>query len=134
MTGHPLPPTPSSPAIPAQRRLEAANPLWEAWSSEVKPDGDVELSAEQVAGFHVPNCPKCEEGILKPYVVFFGDNVPRPRVEAVRSHVEKSDALLVVGSSLFVFSGYRLVKEKEKEKEEIKEEKKEVKEGGEGRR
>lgn len=99
----------SGPRMTFQRRLESANPSWEAWSSEVKPDGDVELSAEQVAGFHVPNCPKCEEGILKPYVVFFGDNVPKPRVEAVRRHVEQSDALLVVGSSLFVFSGYRFV-------------------------
>ena len=55
----------------------------------------------------VPNCPKCDTGILKPYVVFFGDNVPKPRVEFVRKQVEESDALLVVGSSLFVFSGYR---------------------------
>ena len=56
----------------------------------------------------VPNCPKCDTGILKPYVVFFGDNVPKPRVEFVRKQVEESDALLVVGSSLYVFSGYRL--------------------------
>ena len=56
----------------------------------------------------VPSCPKCDTGILKPYVVFFGDNVPKPRVESVRRQVEQSDALLVVGSSLFVFSGYRL--------------------------
>ena len=56
----------------------------------------------------VPNCPKCDTGILKPYVVFFGDNVPKPRVEFVRKQVEESDALLVVGRSLFVFSGYRL--------------------------
>ena len=55
----------------------------------------------------VPNCPKCDTGVLKPYVVFFGDNVPKPRVEFVRKQVEESDALLVVGSSLFVFSGYR---------------------------
>ena len=55
----------------------------------------------------VPSCPKCDTGILKPYVVFFGDNVPKPRVEFVRRQVEQSDALLVVGSSLYVFSGYR---------------------------
>ena len=56
----------------------------------------------------VPNCPKCDTGVLKPYVVFFGDNVPKPRVEFVRKQVAESDALLVVGSSLYVFSGYRL--------------------------
>merc|ERR1711963_1175380 len=75
----------------------------------MKPDGDVELSPEEVANFRVPNCPKCDTGILKPHVVFFGDNVPKPRVEFVRKQVSESDAMLVVGSSLFVFSGFRFV-------------------------
>ena len=75
----------------------------------MRPDGDVELSQEEVAGFFVPNCPKCDTGILKPSVVFFGDNVPKDRVNKVRKEVESSDGVLVVGSSLFVFSGYRFV-------------------------
>ena len=66
------------------------------------------LNIGQFPVCRVPSCPKCDTGILKPYVVFFGDNVPKPRVESVRRQVEQSDALLVVGSSLFVFSGYRL--------------------------
>jgi NAD-dependent deacetylase sirtuin 4 len=94
---------------PPQRRLEELNPDMRTWSQEIRPDGDVELSEDQVLGFKVPGCPKCDTGILKPFVVFFGDNVPRPRVEKVRSQVEQADALLVVGSSLFVFSGYRFV-------------------------
>jgi len=101
----------SIPRMTFQRRLEELNPTMETLASEqmMKPDGDVELSPEEVANFRVPNCPKCDTGILKPYVVFFGDNVPKPRVEFVRKQVEESDALLVVGSSLFVFSGYRFV-------------------------
>ena len=68
----------------------------------------ISLLGRMTALCRVPNCPKCDTGILKPYVVFFGDNVPKPRVEFVRKQVEESDALLVVGSSLYVFSGYRL--------------------------
>jgi len=101
----------SIPRMTFQRRLEELNPTMETLASEqmMKPDGDVELSPEEVANFRVPNCPKCDTGILKPYVVFFGDNVPKPRVEFVRKQVAESDALLVVGSSLYVFSGYRFV-------------------------
>jgi len=101
----------SIPRMTFQRRLEELNPAMETLASEqmMKPDGDVELAPEEVENFRVPSCPKCDTGILKPYVVFFGDNVPKPRVESVRRQVEQSDALLVVGSSLFVFSGYRFV-------------------------
>lgn len=99
----------SCPRITFQRRLEELNPDTVAWSSDIRPDGDVEMSEEEVASFSVPNCPKCDSGIMKPSVVFFGDNVPRHRVDKVRREVEKSDGMLVVGSSLFVFSGYRFV-------------------------
>lgn len=58
--------------------------------------------------FKAPFCSKCG-GVLKPDIVFFGDNVPKERVDAVRSNVSESDSLLVLGSSLFVFSGYRIV-------------------------
>ena len=61
-----------------------------------------------VKSFVVPPCPVCPDGgTVMPDVVFFGDNVPKDRVEAVRSQVSKASALLVVGSSLYVFSGYR---------------------------
>lgn len=62
--------------------------------------------------FKVPVCDHCcdeERGFFKPDIVFFGDNVPRPRVESVFSQLEKSDLLLILGSSLHVYSGYRFV-------------------------
>ena len=78
---------------------------------EVRPDGDVEL--DDTAGFVVPPCPGCD-GILKPDVVFFGENVPAPRVErcyaAVDALAESDGALVVTGSSLTVMSGFRFVR------------------------
>jgi NAD-dependent SIR2 family protein deacetylase len=70
-----------------------------------RPDGDAQVEAD-LADFQVPHCPSCG-GVLKPAVVFFGENVPRGRVDAVMAALAESDALLVVGSSLMVFSGYR---------------------------
>ncbi len=70
------------------------------------PDGDAHM--ETRADFvHVPECERCG-GILKPDVVFFGEGVPRRRVDAARSALEEADAMLVVGSSLTVYSGYRI--------------------------
>jgi NAD-dependent SIR2 family protein deacetylase len=63
---------------------------------------------EAVRSFRVADCLRCS-GPLKPDVVFFGDNVPRPTVDAAFALLEEGDALLVVGSSLAVFSGYRFV-------------------------
>jgi NAD-dependent SIR2 family protein deacetylase len=78
---------------------------------EVRPDGDVELG--DTAGFVGPPCPGCD-GILKPDVVFFGENVPPGRVErcyaAVDALADSSGALLVAGSSLTVMSGFRFVR------------------------
>jgi NAD-dependent SIR2 family protein deacetylase len=74
-------------------------------SAPARPDGDAQIEAD-LADFHVPHCPWCG-GVLKPAVVFFGENVPRRRVDAVTAALADSDALLVVGSSLMVFSGYR---------------------------
>lgn len=74
----------------------------------MRPDGDVYIESEVVAKFKIPPCPQCS-GILKPNIVFFGDNVPKWRVDQVYSFVTESDALLVVGSSLHVYSGYRFV-------------------------
>lgn len=70
------------------------------------PDGDAHLSDEACARFEVPACSHCG-GVLKPDVVFFGDNVPRERVERAFDAVADSAGLLVVGSSLMVYSGFR---------------------------
>ncbi len=64
----------------------------------------LQLIQENVRRFVVPACPRCGEGVLKPWVVFFGDSVPLRRVERVRALVESSRALLVVGSSMQVGS------------------------------
>ncbi|MGH3156105.1 MAG: NAD-dependent protein deacetylase [Streptosporangiaceae bacterium] len=91
-------------------RLRAANPDWAACAgAEITPDGDAELAGEQVAGFRVVDCERCG-GLLKPDVVFFGENVPPPRVRECYQLVEGSRALIVLGSSLTVMSGYRFVR------------------------
>jgi NAD+-dependent protein deacetylase sirtuin 4 len=90
-----------------QRTLEALNPQALTWSYTLFADGDADLPDEVVAEFVVPPC-VCG-GVLKPDVVFFGDSVPRPRVEAAFSRLDEAEVLLVVGSSLTVFSGYRFV-------------------------
>jgi NAD-dependent SIR2 family protein deacetylase len=91
-----------------QERLSESNPRFAAVAAGGAPDGDSRLDAgaADLAGFRVPECPACG-GILKPGVVFFGESVPRRRVEAALAALESADALLVVGSSLMVFSGYR---------------------------
>jgi NAD-dependent SIR2 family protein deacetylase len=90
-----------------QERLVALNPGHTHTDIEPAPDGDAELT--DVEGFVVPGCEACG-GVLKPHVVFFGENVPRPVVEAAYGLLGEAEALLVVGSSLTVFSGYRFVK------------------------
>ncbi|MEL6444929.1 MAG: NAD-dependent protein deacetylase [Bacteroidota bacterium] len=77
------------------------------------PDGDFELADEAVARFVPPTCPVCD-GALKPDVVFFGESVPKPRVAQAQALVADADALLVVGSSLAVYSGYRFVRQADK--------------------
>ncbi len=90
-------------------RLRAANPAWTAAGPEpaVRPDGDVAL--DETAGFTVVDCLACG-GLLKPDVVFFGENVPRTRVTDCFSLVSASSALIVLGSSLSVMSGLRYVR------------------------
>ncbi len=99
-----------SPRADYQQRLHAANPDWTATTGSVRPDGDVELHGAAEKTFRVPDCGSCG-GLLKPDVVFFGESVPRQRVGAARDLVGNSDALLVVGSSLMVFSGFRFVRQ-----------------------
>jgi NAD+-dependent protein deacetylase sirtuin 4 len=91
-----------------QERLVAANPGWGADGPEAAPDGDAEVDAGATDGFSVPACLYCG-GVLRPDVVFFGENVPVERVEAAARMVDEADVLLVAGSSLAVFSGYRFV-------------------------
>jgi NAD-dependent SIR2 family protein deacetylase len=74
--------------------------------AEPSADGDAHLEWEQLDAFRVPMCPTCG-GMLKPSVVFFGEGVPRERVDASLAALDAADAMLVVGSSLMVYSGYR---------------------------
>jgi len=73
------------------------------------PDGDGDVEDQNLDKFIVPPCPRCSIGILKPDVVFFGDNVPRSRVDRCYAAVKKADGLLCVGTSLAVHSAYRFV-------------------------
>ncbi len=91
-----------------QVSLLDANPSWSHLEAVEAPDGDADLDEQDFSSFIVPPCPHCG-GMLKPDVVFFGENVPRERVTAATAALEASDAVLVVGSSLMVFSGYRFV-------------------------
>jgi NAD-dependent SIR2 family protein deacetylase len=92
-----------------QWRLQSLNPGLSSAPAELAPDGDAELAAELLAGFNVPSCEACG-GVLKPNVVFFGEGVPRETVADAYAMVDAADALLVLGSSLAVFSGFRFVK------------------------
>jgi NAD-dependent SIR2 family protein deacetylase len=94
------------PRVELQKRLLADNPTWAEIEGRVAPDGDVDLENRDYSGFVVPECAQCR-GILKPDVVFFGETVPRERVDRAFDGVAKADALLVVGSSLMVYSGFR---------------------------
>jgi NAD-dependent SIR2 family protein deacetylase len=90
-------------------RLRAANPGWEARVTAGNPDGDVTLVEDDVEGFEPVDCTACG-GVLKPDVVFFGENVPPAKVAHCYELVERAGALLVLGSSLTVMSGLRFVK------------------------
>jgi NAD-dependent SIR2 family protein deacetylase len=92
-----------------QDRMRTLNAGLDLAGAAAAPDGDAELASELVAGFHVPACRACG-GTLKPDVVFFGDNVARPLVDEAFGMVESAEALLVLGTSLTVFSGYRFVR------------------------
>ncbi|MDE2149766.1 MAG: NAD-dependent protein deacetylase [Gammaproteobacteria bacterium] len=92
-----------------QRHLLARNPGWNRLLAEPAPDGDADLDGVDFSGFSVPECATCG-GLLKPDVVFFGENVPPPRVDAAVAALARADAMLVVGSSLMVWSGFRFVR------------------------
>ena len=90
-----------------QQQLELLNPDWAPEVFGINPDGDAELDDRAYPGFRVADCAGCG-GILKPDVVFFGESVPRARLAAADQLVENADAMLIVGTSLVVWSGYRL--------------------------
>lgn len=96
------------PRAEVQQWLGAANPQGADQAAVAAPDGDAQVAEELYAGFQVPDCPACG-GMLKPDVVFFGDSVPRERVSAAGEAIAAADGLLVIGSSLMVYSGFRFV-------------------------
>lgn len=91
-----------------QEMLLSANPQWQHRTAAIAPDGDADLEGVDFSSFHIPACTHCG-GILKPDVVFYGENVPHPRVQQAMASLQNSAGLLVVGSSLMVYSGLRFV-------------------------
>ncbi len=89
-----------------QKRLLDLNPRWSSLDARDAPDGDADLDGLDFSAFTVPDCEECG-GLLKPDVVFFGESVPRERVTSAMEAVERANAMLVIGSSLMVYSGYR---------------------------
>lgn len=92
-----------------QEALSELNPSFQRQTAQQAPDGDADLTDEQLADFRVVDCASCG-GALKPHVVFFGENVPKPRVDAAFGYVDAAQSLLVIGSSLMVYSGLRFVR------------------------
>lgn len=103
-----------SPRETMQERLRAMNAEMpdglRGDEADFAPDGDAEIARDILGDFRVPACDACGDGVLKPAVVFFGESVPRPKVDYAMRRVDEADALLVVGSSLTVWSGYRFAK------------------------
>lgn len=97
-----------TPRTALDSRLRAVNRAWRAKVLGVNPDGDVTLADADLGSFRTVDCSDCG-GVLKADVVFFGETVPADRVARCFELVERSRALLVLGSSLTVMSGYRLV-------------------------
>jgi NAD-dependent SIR2 family protein deacetylase len=97
-----------SPRDALQDQLGRLNPGWLDLDAREAPDGDADLEEADFSSFVVPSCRRCD-GVLKPDVVFFGENVPRDRVDAAERRLDEADAMLIVGSSLMVYSGFRFV-------------------------
>ena len=93
-----------------QQQLLERNPDWVDLDARDAPDGDADLHGLNFSGFDVPACGECG-GLLKPDVVFYGESVPRERVTAAMGGIAEADAMLIVGTSLMVFSGYRFARE-----------------------
>ena len=92
-----------------QMRLRDANPDWDVAPTRIAPDGDADLEGIDFSKFNVPACEVCG-GILKPDVVFYGESVPRETTAAALAAIESAAGVLVAGSSLMVWSSFRLVR------------------------
>ncbi|WP_222564287.1 NAD-dependent protein deacetylase [Novilysobacter antarcticus] len=92
-----------------QEDLKLRYPEWSQHTAAAAPDGDADLEGVDLTGFEAPVCPYCG-GMLKPDVVFFGENVPRQRLARALEALAQSDAMLVAGSSLMVYSGFRFAR------------------------
>jgi NAD-dependent deacetylase sirtuin 4 len=101
-----------------QARLEERNPFLESLSSVAAPDGDAEVTDDRLQQVVIPTCDRCG-GILKPDVVFFGENVPKDRLDRAWKILDDSEVLMTVGTSLAVFSGYRFVLRAVKENQPV---------------
>ena len=110
-----------SSRLALQERMDQANPRFtdqvlalvgdrSQVSSQIRPDGDIVLDDAVVAAFRLPHCLVCGADTVKPDVVFFGESVPKPKVEQSFDLVDAASSLLVLGSSLAVMSGYRFVR------------------------
>lgn len=97
-----------TPRAELQQRLVERNPDWAGLAAATAPDGDADVEGRDFGAFDVPGCVACG-GLLKPDVVFFGESVPRERVGTAMDRLRRADAMLVVGSSLMVYSGFRFV-------------------------
>jgi NAD-dependent SIR2 family protein deacetylase len=91
-----------------QEELGRLNADWLGLDAPAAADGDAEFEGVDFLSFEIPPCRACG-GIIKPDVVFFGANVPRDRVDLALGHLEQADAVLIVGSSLMVYSGFRFI-------------------------
>ena len=92
------------------QQMAFENPEFASLTATAAPDGDADLEDVEFDQFRITDCDRCG-GLLKPDVVFFGDNVPKERVYQAMDSLQQSDALMVVGSSLMVYSGYRFCKQ-----------------------
>jgi NAD-dependent SIR2 family protein deacetylase len=104
-----------------QERILSLNPRWARGpfrTALTEPDGDARVQPPADGSFVVPDCLHCG-GILKPDVTFFGENVPRARVELAFAMLATAEMLLVLGSSLAVYSGYRFVERSARDEKPI---------------
>ena len=99
----------SVPRVQVQRFLMQNNPVLENLASVPVPDGDAHLGQIDYSQIEIPECEHCG-GILKPDVVFYGESVPSDRVKTCFDALERADAMLIAGSSLMVYSGYRFAR------------------------
>jgi NAD-dependent SIR2 family protein deacetylase len=99
-----------SPREEFQDELGRLNAGWLDLDAGQAPDGDADLEGADFSSFVTPPCRACG-GLLKPDVVFFGENVPRDRIDRASRHLDEADAMLIVGTSLMVFSGFRFAQQ-----------------------